>query len=116
MSSGPTWTGDDCTSSGRIGSPVVAIGFVTSVSNTVPMISFGHIATWWNIVPGEISMLGFDANVTNGMSGGGLFDIDGDLVGIVVEKNNVIQSDNRAVRYDEIQEALAELPAGANNP
>ena len=116
LSSGTTWNGDEWTSNGQLGSPVVAVGFVTSVSNTVPMTSFGHIATWWNIVPGEISTLGFDADVTNGMSGGGLFDIDGDLVGIVTQKSNVIQSDNRAVRFDEIQEVLAELRAGANNP
>ena len=116
ISEGSIWNGSEWTSNGEVGSPVVAIGYVTLVSNTVPMTSFGHISTWWNIVPGDVSTLGFDADVTNGMSGGGLFDMDGELVGIIVQKSTVIGSDNRAVRYDEIQEVLADLRAGAQNP
>jgi S1-C subfamily serine protease len=80
------------------------------------MTSFGHISTWWSVMPGEISTIGFDSAVTFGMSGGGLFDIEGKLVGIVIQKSTLIQSDNRAVRYNEIEEALPELRAGAQNP
>ena len=116
MSTGPEWTGEKWTTSGEIGSPVVAIGYVKKVSSTVPMTSFGHISTWWNVMPGEISTLGFDSAVTFGMSGGGLFDIDGKLVGIVIQKSTLIQSDNRAVRYNEIEEVLPELRVGAQNP
>ncbi len=115
ISEGSTWTGSEWTSNGLIGSPVIAIGYVTPVSNSVPMTSFGHIATWWNVVPGEVSTYGFNADVTNGMSGGGLFDMDGELIGTIIEKSTVIGSDNRAVRYDEIKEVLADLRAGANN-
>lgn len=116
MSTGPEWTGEKWTTSGEIGSPVVAIGYVKDISSTVPMTSFGHVSTWWSVMPGEISTLGFDSAVTFGMSGGGLFDIDGKLVGIVIQKSTLIQSDNRAVRYNEIEEALPELRAGAQNP
>ena len=115
-STGPEWTGEKWTTSGEIGSPVTAIGYVKTISSTVPMTSFGHISTWWSVMPGEISTIGFDSAVTFGMSGGGLFDIDGKLVGIVIQKSTLIQSDNRAVRYNEIEEALPELRAGAQNP
>jgi len=116
MSTGPEWTGEKWTTSGEIGSPVAAIGYVKTISSTVPMTSFGHVSTWWSVMPGEISTIGFDSAVTFGMSGGGLFDIDGKLVGIVIQKSTLIQSDNRAVRYNEIEEALPELRAGAQNP
>ena len=116
MSTGPEWTGEKWTTSGEIGSPAVAIGYVKTISSTVPMTSFGHISTWWSVMPGEISTIGFDSAVTFGMSGGGLFDIEGKLVGIVIQKSTLIQSDNRAVRYNEIEEALPELRAGAQNP
>ena len=100
----------------EIGSPVAAIGYVKTISTTVPMTSFGHISTWWSVMPGSISTIGFDSAVTFGMSGGGLFDIDGKLVGIVIQKSTLIQSDNRAIRYNEIEEALPELRSGAQNP
>ena len=116
MSTGPDWTGEKWTTSGEIGSPVSAIGYVKTISTTVPMTSFGHISTWWSVMPGEISTIGFDSAVTFGMSGGGLFDIEGKLVGIVIQKSTLIQSDNRAIRYNEIEEALPELRAGAQNP
>ena len=116
MSTGPEWTGEKWTTSGEIGSPVAAIGYVKTISTTVPMTSFGHISTWWSVMPGAISTIGFDSAVTFGMSGGGLFDIDGKLVGIVIQKSTLIQSDNRAIRYNEIEEALPELRAGAQNP
>ena len=116
MSTGPEWTGEKWTTSGEIGSPVTAIGYVKTISTTVPMTSFGHISTWWSVMPGAISTIGFDSAVTFGMSGGGLFDIDGKLVGIVIQKSTLIQSDNRAIRYNEIAEALPELRAGAQNP
>ena len=116
ISTGPEWTGEKWTTSGEIGSPVVAIGYIKTISSTVPMTSFGHISTWWSVMPGEISTIGFDSAVTFGMSGGGLFDINGKLVGIVIQKSTLIQSDNRAVRYNEIEEALPELRAGAQNP
>ena len=116
MSTGPEWTGEKWTTSGEIGSPVAAIGYVKTISTTVPMTSFGHISTWWSVMPGSISTIGFDSAVTFGMSGGGLFDIDGKLVGIVIQKSTLIQSDNRAIRYNEIEEALPELRSGAQNP
>ena len=115
MSEGSTLNGSEKTSNGLIGSPIIAIGYVTPISKTVPMTSFGHISTWWNVVPGDVSTFGFNANVTNGMSGGGLFDIDGKLIGTIIQKSTVIGSDNRAVRYDEIQEVLADLRAGVKN-
>ena len=115
MSEGSTLNGSEKTSNGLIGSPIIAIGYVTPISKTVPMTSFGHISTWWNVVPGDVSTFGFNANVTNGMSGGGLFDIDGKLIGTITQKSTVIGSDNRAVRYDEIQEVLADLRAGVKN-
>jgi len=116
MSTGPEWTGEKWTTSGEIGSPVVAIGYIKTISSAVPMTSFGHVSTWWSVMPGEISTIGFHSVVTFGMSGGGLFDIDGKLVGIVIQKSTLIESDNRAVRYNEIEEALPELRAGAQNP
>ena len=116
ISEGSTWTGSEWTSNGLIGSPVTAIGYVSQISESVPMTSFGHISTWWNIVPGDVSTYGFDADVTNGMSGGGLFDMDGELIGIIIQKSTVIGSDNRAVRFDEIDEVLGDLRSGAKNP
>ena len=116
ISEGSIWNGDEWTSSGLIGSPVTAIGYVNQVSTNVPMTSFGHISTWWNIVPGQVSTYGFDADVTNGMSGGGLFDMDGGLVGIIIQKSTVIGSDHRAVRYDEIREVIDDLRSGVMNP
>jgi len=116
ISTGPEWTGEKWTTSGEIGSPVTAIGYIKTISTAVPMTSFGHISTWWSVMPGEISTIGFDSAVTFGMSGGGLFDIEGKLVGIVIQKSTLIQSDNRAIRYNEIVEVLPELRAGAQNP
>jgi len=113
ISDGPEWTGEKWTSSGEVGSPVTAIGYVKIVSSTRPMTSFGYVSTFWNDQPGEVSILGFDSAVTFGMSGGGLFDIQGKLVGILIQKSTVIASDNRAVKYDELKEALPDLRAGA---
>jgi len=114
ISEGSTWNGSEWTSNGLIGSPIIAIGYA-AVSNAVPMTSFGHISTLWHTVPDGVLTFGFNADVANGMSGGGLFDMDGELVGTIIQKSTVIGSDNRAVTYDEIKEVLADLRTGAKN-
>ena len=114
ISEGSIWNGSEWTSNGLIGSPIIAIGYA-AVSNAVPMTSFGHISTLWHTVPDGVLTFGFNADVANGMSGGGLFDMDGELIGTIIQKSTVIGSDNRAVTYDEIKEVLADLRTGAKN-
>jgi len=100
---------------GELFSPVMAIGFVPSISTTTPIATFGHVGVRWNVIPGNISTIQHDAAVTSGMSGGALFDASGYLAGMIVSQG-VFAGNNRALHWDEINEALPELRAGATNP
>jgi len=95
-----------------IGSEVAILGYVSSISETTPIATFGRVGVIWNIVPGDIRQLQFDAAITNGMSGGGVFNKYGDFVGVVLTWDSSFDANNRAVRSSEILEVLPDLRAG----
>ncbi len=67
----------------NLGSEVVAIGFVSDISETTPIAVFGRIGVIWNIVPGDYDTGQADLPATYGMSGTGVFNKYGDLIGIL---------------------------------
>jgi S1-C subfamily serine protease len=95
--------------------PVMALGFVPTISKTTPIATFGGIGVAWNIVPGDVGQYQFDAAITNGMSGGALFDANGTLAGMILSAGS-FEGNNRALSWREILEALPELRAGVENP
>lgn len=99
---------------GEIGSPLVALGFVPSISITTPIATFGNVGVRWNIVPGDYSKIQTDAEMTNGMSGGGLWDSYGLLIGIIQTGGN-FAGNNRGLAWNEINEVLPDLRAGTKS-
>jgi len=97
---------------GALGSEVALLGYVSSISETTPIATFGRIAVRWNVVPGEILTMQIDASATNGMSGGGVFNNFGELIGITITNSDLYDGNVRAVDHTEITEILADLRAG----
>jgi len=94
-----------------IGYQVALIGFVPSISTITPLVTFGRIGALWTIVPGEYSVGQVDAAATNGMSGGGVFNIYGEYLGTLVTSSN-FDGNIRYVRFEEIREVIDALRAG----
>jgi len=100
---------------------IVAVGYVPSISETVALSTFERVALNWlwmstaNPENLSISMLSFDAGVAPGMSGGAVFDVHGHLAGII-HSQKAFGFDHRAISWEEINEVLTELRAGATNP
>ena len=97
-----------------IGYEVALIGFVPSISITTPVVTFGRIGALWNIVPGNYAIGQVDAAATNGMSGGGVFNKFGELLGIVVTSSS-FDGNIRYLRFEEIQEVIGDLRAGSKS-
>ena len=94
-----------------IGTEVAVVGFVTKISETTPIATFGRIGVIWNLVPGNYSTGQMDAAATYGMSGGPVFDVVGDLLGIV-QSGGDFEGNYRFVMIQEIREVIADLRAG----
>lgn len=94
------------------GDEVAVIAYVPGISETAPIATFGRIGVLWSIVPGEISMIQIDAAATNGMSGGGVFNSYGELVGILVTASSTFDGNVRAVASSEIREIIGDLRSG----
>ena len=95
----------------RIGSEVAALGYVRSISETTPVITFGRIGVIWDIVPGNYVKGQMDAATTYGMSGGPVFNLNGTLVGII-QSGGEFEGSNLFLLSAEIQEVIADLRAG----
>ncbi|MBI2916480.1 MAG: trypsin-like peptidase domain-containing protein [Chloroflexi bacterium] len=95
-----------------IGMEVVVIAYDGSRSKTTPIATFGHIGTLWSYVPGDILHGQIDAAAKSGMSGGGVFNVYGDLVGILLAGSTSFQGDTIYLSYSEINEVLADLRNG----
>lgn len=106
------WTGSEWQYGARLGSEVAVIGYVSGISETTPIATFGRVGVRWSIVPGDISKLQIDAPVTGGMSGGGVFNRRGELVGILLSRSIDFAGNVRALDYTEIDEVLADLRSG----
>ena len=94
-----------------IGYEVALIGFVPTISDTTPVVTFGRIGTLWNILPGDYAVGQVDAAATNGMSGGGVFNKFGEFLGIVITSSS-FDGNVRYVRFEEIKEVIDGLRAG----
>jgi serine protease Do len=96
-----------------LGGEVALLGYVSSISETTPIVTFGRIGVRWNVVPGDISTIQIDASATNGMSGGGVFNNFGELIGITITKSpDSFDGNVRAIEYTEVQEILPGLRSG----
>ncbi len=95
-----------------IGYEVALIGFVPSISNITPLVTFGRIGALWDIRPGDFAIGQVDAAATNGMSGGGVFNKYGEFLGVLIT-SSAFGGNVRYVRFEEIEEVLEELRAGS---
>ena len=95
----------------QIGSEVAALGYVGSISETTPVVTFGRIGVIWNIVPGDYTKGQMDAAATYGMSGGPVFNVIGTVAGII-QSGGEFEGENLFLLSSEIQEVIADLRAG----
>jgi len=96
----------------QVGDEIAIVGYETSISDTTPIITYGRVGVRWNIIPDDISAIQTDAAVTPGMSGGGVFNKYGELVGMlysITTKDNV---NARILLTDEISEIVPKLKTG----
>ncbi|MSQ12559.1 MAG: serine protease [Dehalococcoidia bacterium] len=68
---------------GVSGTQVIAVAYLPSNSKTTPVVTFGTVQIVWNIVPGDYSTLQVQLPAAPGMSGGGIFNANGELIGIL---------------------------------
>ncbi len=96
----------------ELGSAIAAIGYAPDISTTTPVITFGRIGVLWSVVPGDINQGQADAAVTEGMSGGGVFNDHGELIGIIQSRSTTFDGETRFLTASEINEVIADLRAG----
>ncbi|MDP3063346.1 MAG: serine protease [Chloroflexota bacterium] len=93
------------------GDPVVAIGF-TDMSATSPTITFGYTSGRTYFSSSQQNIFRFDAIVNPGDSGGGVFDRDGQLVGLILGRHSTVEAVSYAARLITIREVLPALRQG----
>ena len=107
-----TQTTDSVTIKG-IGKVLATVkGYETSISDTTPIITDGRVGVRWNIIPDDISAIQTDAAVTPGMSGGGVFNKYGELVGMLYSSTTKDNVNARILLTDEISEIVPKLKTG----
>jgi S1-C subfamily serine protease len=94
------------------GTQVIAVAYLPSNSKTTPVVTFGTVQIFWNVVPGNYDTLQVQLPAAEGMSGGGVFNADGELIGILQAIRKDLPTSTWALRWTEIQEVLADLRAG----
>ena len=105
-------TGSELRLTQPLGGEVSVVGYVSRISETTPVATFGRIGVLWRIVPGDITMGQIDAAATGGMSGGGVFNNFGELIGILIGGDPLFDGNNRYLSSTEIAEVLDDLRAG----
>lgn len=95
-----------------LGHEVAVLAYVSDISRTTPMITFGRIGVIWNVVPGDIRQGQIDAAVTAGMSGGGVFNNHGELLGIMLSISTEFEGISRYLSFREINEVIEDLRNG----
>jgi S1-C subfamily serine protease len=116
LARGPVLVGGEYQLPGLLGAPIAVLGYVPDITETAPIATFGHVGNRWNIIPGDVTTLQFDAAVTEGMSGGAVVDTNGLVIGMLKSRWKDFAGNARALEWQEIMEALPELRAGAKNP
>ena len=96
----------------ELGSDVTVVAYVSDISETTPLATFGRVGVIWSIVPGEFTVIQIDAAATNGMSGGGVFNSYGELVGILLSGSTTFDGNVRALAISEVREVIGELRSG----
>ena len=96
----------------QVGDEIAIVGYETSISDTTPIITYGRVGGRWNIIPDDISAIQTDAAVTPGMSGGGVFNKYGELVGMLYSSTTKDNVNARILLTDEISEIVPKLKTG----
>ena len=97
----------------KLGYEVTVIGYAPTISETTPIATFGRIGVIWNVVPGDIREGQIDAAATGGMSGGGVFNTYGELIGILLSTwSPGFEGNSRYLSYLEINEVIEDLRSG----
>jgi serine protease Do len=95
-----------------LGDEAAVVAYAPSISETTPIITFGRIGVIWSIVPGDIRKGQIDAPVTSGMSGGGVFNRYGELVGMLLSTSPTFEGNARYLSFQEITEVIGDLRSG----
>ncbi len=95
-----------------LGAETAVLAYNPDISTTTPIATFGRLGVLWNVVPGEILTGQMDAAAAPGMSGGGVFNSYGDLMGILQQRDPNFDGNTRYLSVREIREVIADLRAG----
>lgn len=96
----------------RPGTEVMVLAFLVQISDVWPIATFGRIGSTW-ISGADYEWAQMDAIATFGMSGGPVFNVWGDLVGIVQSGDPNFGGDIRFVLLPTIHDKLPALRRGA---
>ena len=94
---------------------IAAVGYVKSISEAIPIATFGSIGSLWRAVPGDILKIQIDASITNGLSGGAIFNQYGELIGMIQSFSPTFDGWVLALSYLEINEVLEALRFSSND-
>ena len=97
-----------------VGDKVVAIGY-SAVFSSVPILTFGHVTVHWQDLERDSRQIQTDAGINSGMSGGGLFNVDGELIGIIKGLADEFVGVGFAIDVDTVSSILPDLRIGYKN-
>ncbi len=95
------------------GDSVVSVGFLTEISRDHPSMEFGHVTARWDLLDMRSIALQMDMLLNAGMSGGGVFDTRGQLVGLIRSEHATLKGVSYAIDIETILSALPDLRKGA---
>ena len=94
-----------------LGYEITLVAFVPGISQTTPIATFGRIGALWNTLPNGFAYGQVDADATNGMSGGPVFNKHAEFLGILVTSSS-FDGNVRYLRFPEINNILEDLRSG----
>jgi S1-C subfamily serine protease len=97
-----------------VGDQVVAIGY-SAIFPSVPILTFGNVTIHWQDLEKDFRQIQTDAGINPGMSGGGVFNIEGELVGLIKGVADEFVGVGFAIDVDTVASILPDLRVGYKN-